>query len=132
MRSFCASLLCAAALATACSEPRGEVGVDVFSSDTIPARFMVKLTGTLVIALRSNNFYMQPDKSLVLETPGSLIVKEGVGTATITTLDTLHRVAVQPIGTSPDSADVAGVVGRGILMTRAKDERRVTLQLLKR
>src|SRR6185436_14622580 len=104
-------------LAMSCSEPRSEVGVDVFSSDTIPAQFVVDLKGsTLEIALRSNNFYMRHDKSLVLETPGSLIIQKGSGTATITTLDTMHRVAVQPIGTPPDSGDVLGVVGRTITM----------------
>ena len=122
-----------AAVATACSEPRSELGVDVFSSDTIPAHFVVDLKGsTLVIALRSNNFYMRRDKSLVLETPGSLIIREGSGAATITTLDTTHRVAVQPIGTSPDSADVVGVLGREIRMTRVGDERRVKLELVRR
>jgi|SRR4051812_8777335 hypothetical protein len=127
------ALFCAAvALVAACSEPRQELGVDVFSSDTIPAQFVVTLTGSLAIALRSNNFYMRSDRSLVLETPGSLLVREGAGTATITTLDTTHRVAVQPIGTPPDSADVAGVVGRTIQMTRTGEELRVTLKLLRK
>ena len=116
-----------------CSEPRSEVGVDVFSSDTMPARFVVDLKGsTLVIALRSNNFYMQRDKSLVLETPGTLIIQKGAGTATITALDTAHRLAVQPIGTPPDSDDILGVVGRRITMTRAGEDRRVKLELLKK
>ena len=119
MRAKCLLTCVVTALLAACSEPRAEVGVDVFSSDTIPARFVVDLKGsTLVIALRSNNFYMRPDKSLVLETPGSLIIREGSGAALITTFDTTHRVAVQPIGTSPDSADIVGVVGRQIRMQR--------------
>jgi len=133
MRLVHALACVAATVLAACSEPRGEVGVDVFSSDTIPARFVVDLKGsTLVIALRSNNFYMRPDKSLVLETPGSLVIREGSGSAMISTLDTMHRVAVQPIGTSPDSADILGTVGRRIRMTRAGDERRVTLELVTR
>jgi hypothetical protein len=122
-----------AAITAACAEPRSEVGVDVFSNDTIPARFVVDLKGsTLVMALRSNNFYMRPDKSLVLETPGSLILKEGSGSAMIMTLDTTHRVAVQPIGTPPDSADILGIVGREIRMTRVGDERRMKLELVKK
>lgn len=133
MRLFRALPFAAAIVATACSEPRAEVGVDVFSSDTIPAQFVVDLKGsTLEIALRSNNFYMQRDKSLVLETPGSLIIRHGSGTAMITTLDTTHSIAVQPIGTSPDSADVVGVVGRRIQMTRVGEERRVKLVLVRR
>src|SRR5205807_10297154 len=61
---------------SACAEKR-ELGVDVFSDDTMPARFTVAMTGTLVLGLRSQNFSMRPDKSLVLITPGSLVVQEG-------------------------------------------------------
>ena len=54
---------------SACAEKR-ELGVDVFSDDTMPARFTVAMTGTLVLGLRSQNFFVRPDKSLVLITPG--------------------------------------------------------------
>src|SRR3954462_9439668 len=83
----------------ACSQPNKELGVDVFSSDTMPARFLVTVTGTLAIALRSNNFYMRKDKTLVLETPASLLIQKGEGTATIDALDSTRRMAVQPTGT---------------------------------
>ena len=116
----------------ACSAPRQEVGVDVFSNDTLPARFIVNVTGTLAIALRSNNFYMRRDKSLVLETPASLIIQKGEGTATIIPLDTTRPVAVQPIGTPLDSVDVVGLIGRSVRMTRRGEEKTVTLELLKR
>lgn len=122
----------AAAVVSACAESRREIGVDVFSNDTIPAHFVVTLSGTLVVGLRGGNFFMRPDKSLVLETPGSLIVQKGEGTATITTLDTTRRVAVLPIGTAPDSADIVGVVGTSVQLTRTAGERRVRLDVIKR
>jgi len=127
-----AALATATASATACRDAHPEVGVDVFSNDTVPARFIVTVTGTLAIALRSNNFFMRPDKSLVLETPGSLLIQSGAGTATIATLDSTHRIAVQPTGTNPDSSDAVAVVGHEIRMTRVGEERRVKLQLVRK
>lgn len=124
--------LCLLALATAgCQpEPAREIGVDVFSNDTIPVKFVVTLTGTLSMALRANNFYLRPDKSLVLETPGSLILKTGAGTALIESFDTTTTIAVEPIGTPPDSADAA-IVGRAVKLTRVGEEKRVSLALEK-
>jgi len=118
--------------ASACSEAHTEVGVDVFSNDTVPTKFVVTVTGTLAIALRSNNFYMRQDKSLVLETPGSLLIQKGAGTATIATLDNAGRIAVQPTGTNPDSSDAVAVVGHEVRMTRVGEERRVKLQLIRK
>ncbi|HJQ19202.1 MAG TPA: hypothetical protein VJ867_02565 [Gemmatimonadaceae bacterium] len=126
-------LISLAVLATACNQPKQEVGVDVFSTDTLPARFVVNVTGTLAIGLRANNFYMRKDKSLVLETPASLIIQKGAGTATISTLDSMRRVAVQPTGVPPDSADMLGVIGRSVEMLHATEqEKRVRLKLLSR
>ena len=80
LRSVCRCLLVLAG--SACAEKR-ELGVDVFSEDTVPAKFTVALTGTLVLGLRSQNFYVRPDKSVVLNTPASLVIEEGAGSATI-------------------------------------------------
>jgi hypothetical protein len=112
--------------ATACAEKR-ELGVDVFSEDTLPARFTVGLTGTLVMGLRSQSFYVRPDKSLVLITPGSLVIQEGAGSATIASLDASRRIAVEPIGTSPDSSDALAKVGHAIRLERVGKENRVRL-----
>lgn len=126
------ALLLLSALLGACNQPRQEIGVDVFSNDTIPALFEVNVTGTLAIGLRSNGFHMRPDKTLVLETPASLVIQKGAGTATINTLDTVRAVAVQPIGTPPDSADMAGVIGKSVRMTRVGEQSSVRLEVLKK
>lgn len=117
-----------ASAACARETPR-EVGVDVFSNDTIPVKFVVTLTGTLGMALRANNFYLRADKSLVLETPGSLIVQRGEGTALIAAFDGKSRIAVEPIGTPPDSSDALSVVGTVVKVTRVGEEKRVTIAL---
>ena len=108
--------------------PRQEFGVDVFSNDTIPAKFIVSLGGNLSLAIRSNVLYMQRDSSLVIETPASLIVKAGSGTGTITAYDTTRRIAVTPMNGSPDSTDAA-VVGTVVKLTRIGDETRLRLTL---
>jgi hypothetical protein len=117
-------------LAACMREAPREVGVDVFSNDTIPVKFVVTLSGSLAMALRANNFYLQPDKSLVMETPGSLIVRTGAGTALIKSYDSSRRIAVEPIGTPPDSTDAA-IVGTVVKVTRTADEQRVTLAKVK-
>ena len=125
-------LLCLLALATtACGSEKRELGVDVFSDDTLPAQFTVTLTGTLVMGLRSQNFYMRPDKTLVLLTPGSLVIQEGEGVATIESLDGSRRIAVDPIGTPPDSTELVAVVGRTIKVERVGSEKRVKLAVEK-
>jgi hypothetical protein len=124
-------LLCLLLATTACSTDRREVGVDVFSDDTLPTRFTVTLSGTLVMGLRSQSFYMRKDKSLVLITPGSLVIQEGQGIATIESLDGSRRIAVDPIGTSPDSTDLVAVVGRVIKVERVGKEKRVKLAVEK-
>lgn len=124
-------LLCLVLATTACSTERRELGVDVFSDDTLPTRFTVTLSGTLVMGLRSQSFYMRKDKSLVLITPGSLVIQEGEGTAIIETLDGSRRIAVDPIGTSPDSTDLVAVVGRVIKVQRVGKEKRVNLAVEK-
>ena len=110
--------------------PQTAFGVDVFSNDTVPAKFVVTLSGNLSMAVRSNNFYLRPDQSLVLETPGSLIVQKGMGSALIASFDTTQQIAVTPLGSSPDSTDNA-VVGKRVKVTRKADEKRVTIELEK-
>ena len=124
--------LLALTLLVACTPepPRREFGVDVFSNDTIPAKFIVSLSGNLSLAIRSNSLYMQRDKSLVIETPASLIVQSGSGMGRITSYDSTQRIAVSPMGTPPDSTDNA-VVGRTVTLTRVGDEHRVTIALEK-
>jgi len=125
LRPVCCLLFLAG---SACAEKR-ELGVDVFSDDTMPARFTVAMTGTLVLGLRSQSFFMRPDKSLVLITPGSLVIQEGSGSATIASVDSSRRIAVEPIGTSPDSSDIVAVVGHSIRLERVARENRVRLAI---
>jgi hypothetical protein len=115
-------------LVAGCAEPKREIGVDVFSNDTTPARFLVTMSGTLVMALRSNNFFMRPDKTLVLETPGSLIVQKGVGDATIASFDSTKKDAVEPIGTRPDSSDLVAVSGR-VVRVSVDEKMRVKMKV---
>jgi hypothetical protein len=119
-------------LLTACAPepPQVEFGVDVFSNDTMPAKFVVTLSGNLSMAVRSNQLYMRPDQSLVLETPGSLIIQQGMGSAVIASFDSTQQIAVMPLGTSPDSTDNA-VVGKRVKVTRKGEEKRVTIELEK-
>jgi hypothetical protein len=114
----------------ACTPERPpEFGVDVFSTDTIPAKISMTLTGTLQMGLRADQFYTTPTKALILETPASLIIQRGAGAAIIASLDTSQRIAVQPIGASPDSADALGAVGTVVRLTRVGEERRVKLEV---
>lgn len=121
----------AIALACACSRNEEEFGVDVFAVDTLPARIYMNLTGTLQMGLRADSFYTTPDKSLILGTPASLIIQKGAGTATILSIDTTKRIAVQPLGVPPDSAEKVGAVGTVVKLTRVGGERRVTLEVEK-
>ena len=122
------ALLALTVAVAACTRETREVGVDVFANDTIPVKFVVTLTGSLAMALRANNFYLRPDKSLVLETPASLIVRTGEGTAMVASFDSTKKIAIAPIGTAPDSADAA-VVGTVVKVTRVGEEKRVSVAL---
>jgi hypothetical protein len=126
-----APLLALAILAAACSRKEREFGVDVFSTDTLPARIYMELTGTLQMGLRADNYFTTADKSLILLTPASLIVQKGEGTATIFSIDSTQRLAVQPLGMPPDSADRAGVTGRVVKLTRAGERKTVQLEVVK-
>jgi hypothetical protein len=119
-------LVLVAALTAACQERLPEFGADVFASDTLPVSFTMSLTGSLAIGIRAEGFRMQPDKSLIVSAPAQLIVQRGEGTATITSLSG-GRLAVQPLGLPPGSPDSLAAEGRVVTLTRAGEERRVTL-----
>ena len=116
---------------TGCQRRESEFGVDVFSTDTIPARIYMELTGTLQMGLRADNYYTTADKSLILLTPASLIVQKGAGTATIFSIDSTQVLAVQPMGVSPDSAERVGVTGRVVKVTRQGEEKTVALEVVR-
>jgi hypothetical protein len=118
-----------AVLTGACFPDRREVGVDVFSNDTLPARFTMEVTGNLQMNLRMSRAIPRPDHTLIFETPGSMVVQNGAGTATITSIDSLRRIAVQPIGTPIDSTETMGVVGRVVKIERKGEEKRVKISV---
>src|SRR2546423_14764856 len=113
--------------AAACAGEKREVGVDVFADDTLPAMFTVELTGKLEVGLRSENFYLRPDKTLVLQTPASLVIQKGSGTMLIKSLAANRRIAVAPIGTPPDSSEALAAVGTVVKLERAGEEKRYKL-----
>lgn len=120
----------AVAMASACNERPPEFGVSVFASDTLPVVFTVSLTGPLVMGLRSQNFQMRPDKSLLMATPAELIIQSGDGTALITSLSG-GRLVVQPLGVNPDSADTSSAEGLAVKLLRTGEQRSVQLAIEK-
>lgn len=124
-----ATLALTQTFALGCAAKEEELGVDVFSVDTLPAKIYMNLTGTLQMGLRADQYYTKPDKSLILGTPTSLIIQNGAGTATIISLDTTQRIAVQPLGISPDSAEKVAVVGTVVKLTRVGEEKRLKLEV---
>lgn len=122
-------LLCAAvcaAVLTACEQRPPSFGVSVFADDTVTVAFTVSVTGTLVMGLRSDVFQMRPDKSLLMTTPAELIIQRGEGTALIESLRG-GRLAVQPLGVNPDSADTLSAEGHVIKLVRTGEARAVKL-----
>ena len=116
-------------LLAACSKKRSaDIGVDVFSVDTMPRRIYVHATGTLEIGLRADQIYSSA-KSLTLGTPATLIIHKGAGTARILSVDSTQRIAVQPLGVPPDSAEKVGVTGRVVRLTRVGEERQLKLEV---
>jgi hypothetical protein len=125
-------LVVAAAMLTACNERPAEYGVSVFSTDTLPVTFTVTLTGSLALGLRSENFRMLKDKSLVLSTPAEMVVQRGDGTARIVSTKG-QSLAVQPLGIGSDSsADTVTVVGPIVMLVKPPDRRVVKLSAEKK
>ncbi len=122
--------LLATALCAACEQRPPEFGVSVFAMDTLPVRFRLSVTGSLVLGVRSTSIQALPDRSLVILTPSELVIQRGEGTATITALRG-DSVAVQPLGVFGDSAELASVQGTVVRFARAAEERRVAVALEK-
>jgi len=116
-------LLLLVACAVPATETTREYGVEIFAEDTITARITVSVTGDLQIALRGDNFQVMPDKSFIVTTPARLVATRGVGTATITSVDSSRRLAIVPLGTPDDSLDAATVTGTLVKFTRLGYER---------
>jgi hypothetical protein len=105
----------------ACSNPKPEQrSVDVFAEDTVSVRFTITTSGTLQMRVNAEGYFVRPDRSIVFVTPATLFATRGAGTSILTALDSTQRLAVQPRGVSPDSAERAAVVGRVVRVTRAE------------
>lgn len=124
-----ALLALAAALLVACNAPppadSRSQGVRVFAADTVTARVHVSVTGDLQVTLRGDDFVMRPDRTFLVSTPATIEVSRGVGTARITSIDSVTRIAVVPIGTPDDSIDAATVTGTMVRFTRLGYDRRM-------
>jgi hypothetical protein len=124
-----ALLALVAALLVACSAPpptesRGQ-GVRVFAADTVTARIHVRVIGDLQVTLRGDDFLARPDRTFLVSTPAVIEAFRGVGTALITSIDSVTRIAVVPIGTPEDSIDAATVTGTIVRFTRMGYDRRM-------
>jgi hypothetical protein len=122
-----------AVLGAACSMPSGEeqLGVEVFSEDTIPVRFSITMSGGIELRVDAERAFRQGESALVFETPAKLLVARGSGQSTIAALDEKRRLIVQPIGVPADSAERAAVVGSAVQLTRPRDEPRLGLLVAK-
>jgi hypothetical protein len=114
-------LLLALAL-IACGAPPAQApvpyGVEIFAEDTVVARLTVTVTGDLQVTVRGDEFQVLPDRSFRVATPATLTLSRGVGTATITSVDSITRLAVVRAGTPQDSVDAATVAGTVVKLTR--------------
>jgi hypothetical protein len=97
--------------------------VTIFAVDTVTARIAVEVSGDLQLDLKGEDFRVHPNRSFSVSTPASLVIVRGVGTATITSLDSVSRLAVIPTGTPEDSVDAAAVTGTVVKFTRLGYER---------
>ena len=118
----------AACVISACNAPpppqaSRPYGVNIFAADTVTARIAVEVSGDVQVDLKGDDFRTLPNRSFSVSTPASLVIVRGVGTATITSLDSVSRLAVVPAGTPDDSLDAATVTGTVIKFTRLGYER---------
>lgn len=123
--------LLALLMLTACTSAPTRVGVEVFAEDTLPVLFTVTMLGPLEIGVEADRSWIQPDKSLLFQTPATLIVQAGEGSALISPVKGDQRIAVQPLGVSPDSAERAAVVGNAVKITRTTKDAPLTLEVEK-
>lgn len=114
-------------LTAACAAPGPQnarpYGVEIFAEDTVTARISVSVTGDIQLTLRGDDFQVLPGRRFLVSTPASLVINRGVGTATITSVDSVSRLAVVPLGTPEDSIDAATVAGTVVKFTRLGYER---------
>jgi hypothetical protein len=122
-----------AILVAGCSLPsrQEQLGVEVFSVDTIPVHFSLTMSGGIELRVDAERAFRQGESSLVFETPARLYVARGSGQSTIAALERDRRLVVQPIGVSADSAERAAVVGSAVQITRPRDEPRLALEVSK-
>ena len=118
----------AVAVMAACNAPPQQqvshpYGVTIFAADTVTARISVEVSGDVQVDLKGDDFRALPNRRFSVSTPASLVIVRGVGTATITSLDSVTRLAVVPTGTPDDSLDAATVTGTVIKFTRLGYER---------
>jgi hypothetical protein len=112
----------------ACSMPQAPPAytVEIFAEDTVTADVTVSVDGPMTVNLRGDAFFMR-GKSFVVTTPAWLVVN-GVGTATITSVDRSKRLAIVPKGLPADSAEAATVVGAVVKLTRREGESAVRME----
>ena len=122
-------LLLLLTLATACSRERfgPRYAADIFAEDTVPTDVLVRTTGTMQASLNGAGFYVHHGQPVVL-TPATLVVR-GIGTATISSVDSSKPIALVPSGTHPDSTDAVTVVGRLLKVSRGEGDARYKLEI---
>jgi hypothetical protein len=122
-----------AAVLAACSTPSGQdqLGVEVFSDDTVAVQFTVTINDALEMNVDAERSFVRPDKSIVFQTPAKLRVTKGTGASLISALDGAQRIAVQPMGVSADSAEHETVVGSVVKISRLADAPRLRLEVAK-
>lgn len=123
MKRSLIAILISAGATTACSgggipQLPQTYGVQIFAEDTVTARINVAVTGDMRVSLRGDNFVIGRNRTFYVSTPATLTIERGVGTATITSVDSVSRLAVIPLGTPEDSIDVATVAGTVVKLTR--------------
>lgn len=122
--ALCLSLASLACGSPPPADPRPQ-GVRIFAEDTAVARLHVSVQGDLQVRLVGDDFVVRPDRSFLVNTPATLEVTRGIGTARITSVDSATRIAVVPLGTPEDSIDAETVAGTVVRFTRLGYDRRM-------
>lgn len=130
LRSFAAATVLAGV--TACGTPPAPpqtLAVEVFADDTIPVLFTLEQRGSIQVGVSAAETLVQPDQSILFRTPAVLTVRKGDGSSAIRVRGA-GRVAVQPAGVSPDSAERVAIVGSEVRLVRAPNAPRVDIALV--